>query len=154
MRMRMVMVGRTERGHVAEGVAHYLDRLRRTMPVEEVVLPEAGRGDAGHQARVEEERILGALRPGERVVLLDERGKAFTSRGFAERLGTWRDQGVREVAFVVGGAFGVTDAVRARADLVLSLSPMTFPHQLVRVLFAEQLFRAFSILARSPYHHD
>ena len=107
-----------------------------------------------HQARVEEERILGALRPGERVVLLDERGKAFTSRGFAERLGAWRDQGVREVAFIVGGAFGVTDAVRARADLVLSLSSMTFPHQLVRVLFAEQLFRAFSILARSPYHHD
>lgn len=147
------MVGRTERGHVGNGLAHYLERVRHAVPVEEVVLPEAGRGTADVQARLEEGRILAALRPGERVVVLDERGKALTSRGFAERLGAWRDQGVRDVAFVIGGAFGVTDAVRARADLLLSLSPMTFPHQLVRVLFAEQLYRAFSILKGTPYHH-
>lgn len=147
------MVGRTERGHVAEGVAHYLERVRRMATCEEVVLPEAGKGDADHQRRVEEPRILGALRPGERVVLLDERGEALTSVAFARKLGAWRDQGVREVAFVIGGAFGVTDAVRERADLVLALSAMTFPHQLVRVLFAEQLYRAFTILKGTPYHH-
>jgi 23S rRNA (pseudouridine1915-N3)-methyltransferase len=87
------------------------------------------------------------------VVVLDERGTTLTSTGLAERLGKWRDQGVRQVAFVVGGAYGLTDAVRQRADLVLSLSAMTFPHQLVRVLFAEQLYRAFSILRGTPYHH-
>lgn len=147
------MVGRSERGHVADGLAHYMDRLRRMMPLEELVLPEGGKGSPEHQRKVEEQRILDALRAGERLVLLDERGKSFTSEAFALKLGTWRDQGVRDVAFVIGGAFGVTDIVRQRADLILSLSEMTFPHQLVRVLFAEQLYRAFSILKGSPYHH-
>ncbi|MEO8590480.1 MAG: 23S rRNA (pseudouridine(1915)-N(3))-methyltransferase RlmH [Flavobacteriales bacterium] len=153
MRIRLILVGRTDRGHVAEGVAAYMDRLARTVPVEQVVLPEAGRGEPAYQQRIEGERILAALKPGERVVVLDERGRPMTSPQFAERLGSWRDQGVRQVAFVVGGAYGLTDEVRQRADLVLALSAMTFPHQLVRVLFAEQLYRAFSILQGSPYHH-
>lgn len=153
MKVRTIWVGRTERGFVHDGVDHYLDRVKRTSPVEEVVLPEAGRGDPAHQQRVEAERILAALRPGEKVVVLDERGKLLDSRGFARALGGWRDQGVRQVAFVVGGAYGLDEAVRQRADLILSLSPMTFPHQLVRVLFAEQLYRAAAILQGSPYHH-
>jgi 23S rRNA (pseudouridine1915-N3)-methyltransferase len=138
---------------VPEGLEHYLGRVRRVWSVEEVVLPEAGRGDPAHQQRVEGERILAALRPGERVVALDERGKLLDSRQFAAQLGTWRDQGSRQVAFVVGGAYGLDPSVRERADLVLSLSPMTFPHQLVRLLFAEQLYRATAILQGSPYHH-
>ena len=77
----------------------------------------------------------------------------MTSPQFAEQLGLWRDQGVRQVAFVIGGAYGMNDAVRKRADLVLTLSAMVFPHQLVRVLFAEQLYRATTILQGSPYHH-
>lgn len=147
------MVGRTERGFVAEGLAHYAARIGRMAIYQEVVLPEAGAGDADHQRRAEAPRILKALEGVERVVLLDERGEGLTSKALAGRLGAWRDQGRREVAFVIGGAFGVSDAVRERADLVLSLSPMTFPHQLVRVLFAEQLYRAFTILKGSPYHH-
>lgn len=154
MRIKLVLVGKTERGHVAEGMAAYLGRLVRTMPVEEVILPEAGRGEPVYQQRIESERILAALKPGERVVVLDERGRALTSPQFAERLGKWRDQGVRQVTFVIGGAYGLNEEVRQRADLVLSLSAMTFPHQLVRVLFAEQLYRAFSILQGSPYHHS
>lgn len=153
MKVRLLLVGRSEKGVVADGVDHYLGRLARTFPVEQVVVPEAGKGEAAYQQKVECERILAALKPGERVVVLDERGKALTSVQFAERLGTWRDQGVRQVAFVIGGAYGMTDAVRARADLVLALSAMTFPHQLVRVLFAEQLYRASAILQGSPYHH-
>ena len=154
MRIKLVLVGKTERGHVAEGVAAYLGRLMRTMTVEEVVLAEAGRGEPAYQQRAESERILAALKPGERVVVLDERGRTLTSPQFAQQLGKWRDQGVRQVTFVIGGAYGLTDEVRHRADLVLSLSAMTFPHQLVRVLFAEQLYRAFSILQGSPYHHS
>jgi 23S rRNA (pseudouridine1915-N3)-methyltransferase len=153
MKVRLLLVGRSERGLVAEGVEHYLGRLVRELPVEQVVLAVAGKGEPAYQQRVESERILAALKPGEKVVVLDERGKMLTSPQFAERLGTWRDQGVRQVAFVIGGAYGMTDAVRDRADLVLALSAMTFPHQLVRVLFAEQLYRAASILQGSPYHH-
>lgn len=153
MRVRLLLVGRSERGLVTDGVEHYLGRLQRTMPVEQVVLAEAGKGEPAYQQRVESERILAALKPGERLVVLDERGKALTSPQFAQQLGAWRDQGVRQVTFVIGGAYGMTNEVRARADLVLALSAMTFPHQLVRVLFAEQLYRAASILQGSPYHH-
>lgn len=153
MRGRLILVGRSERGFVTDGLEHYLKRLQRTLPLEQVVLPEAGRGDVAYQQGVESERILASLRPGERVVVLDERGRVMTSPAFAAHMGAWRDQGVRQVAFVIGGAYGMTDAVRERADLVLALSAMTFPHQLVRVLFAEQLYRAFGILQGTPYHH-
>ncbi len=121
--------------------------------VEEVVLPDAGRGEVAWQQRMESDRILAALKPGEKVVVLDERGRQLTSPAFAQCLGAWRDQGIRDIAFVIGGAYGMTDEVRERADLVLSLSPMVFPHQLVRVLFAEQLYRALSILKGTGYHH-
>lgn len=153
MNFRLLLVGRSERGLVTDGVDHYLRRLARTFPVEQVVLPEAGKGEPAYQQRVESERIMAALKPGERVVVLDERGTHLTSPQFAGRIGTWRDQGVRKVVFVIGGAYGMTDEVRQRADLVLALSAMTFPHQLVRVLFAEQLYRAAAILQGSPYHH-
>lgn len=101
----------------------------------------------------EERNLLKAIPSGARLVVLDEIGRTIDSRSFAKKLGDWRDQGAREACFVIGGAYGLTDAVRERADLLLSLSPMTFPHQLVRVLFAEQLYRAWSILNRTGYHH-
>jgi len=153
MKGRLLLVGRSERGFVADGVAHYVQRLERGLKVELVVLTEAGKGEAAYQRKVESERILAALKPGEKVVILDERGKTLNSPQFAAQLGSWRDQGVRDVVFVIGGAYGMDEEVRERADLVLSLSAMTFPHQLVRVLFAEQLYRAVSILQGSPYHH-
>ena len=86
-------------------------------------------------------------------MVLDERGKAIGSTDFGAKLRAWRDQGGRQVAFVVGGAYGLSDDVRKRADLLLSLSAMTFPHQLVRVILAEQIYRALMILNGKPYHH-
>ncbi len=153
MKLRLIVVGKTEKGFVSEGMQHYLDRIGRKAQLETLVLPEAGRGEPVYQQKVEADRILAALRPGEKLVLLDERGKEFSSRGFAGHLQAWRDQGVKGTTFVIGGAYGMTDELRARADLVLSLSRMTFPHQLVRVLFAEQLYRAYAIMEGSPYHH-
>lgn len=153
MKLKLILIGRSERGHVADGLSHYVDRIKRMEPIEVVVLPDAGRGEPAWQQRTESERILAALKPGEKVVVLDERGTLLTSPAFAQRLGTWRDQGVRDIVFVIGGAYGMTDAVRERADLVLSLSPMVFPHQLVRVLFAEQMYRGLNILKGTGYHH-
>lgn len=153
MRLKLLLIGRSERGHVADGLTHYVDRIKRMESMEVVVLPDAGRGEQAWQQRTESERILAALKPGEKVVVLDERGTLLTSPAFAQRLGTWRDQGARDIVFVIGGAYGMTDTVRERADLVLSLSPMVFPHQLVRVLFAEQLYRGLSILKGTGYHH-
>jgi 23S rRNA (pseudouridine1915-N3)-methyltransferase len=153
MRTRLIMVGKTERGPVADAMAHYLDRLRHWSTVEEVVVARSDRATAAEQRAEEERNLLKALPAGARVVVLDETGRSMDSRAFAKWLGDRRDQGTREVCFVVGGAYGLTDAVRQKADLVLSLSAMTFPHQLVRLLFAEQLYRAWSILHRTGYHH-
>lgn len=153
MRLRLVMVGRSERGHVADGLEYYLSRIRRMEQLDVKVVPDAGQGDPAWQRRTESERVLAALKPGDKVVVLDERGKQLTSPAFAGQIGAWRDQGVRDLVFVIGGAYGLNDAVRQRADLVLALSAMVFPHQLVRVLFAEQLYRALSILKGSGYHH-
>lgn len=96
--------------------------------------------------------LLAAVPPGARVVALDERGPPLTSPAFAARLGSWRDQAVPCAAFLIGGADGHDEAVRARADLVLGFGPMTWPHALARVLLAEQLWRAASILSGHPYH--
>lgn len=153
MQIRLIMVGRTERGFVADGLEHYTKRIGHSVQFSAVHLPEAGKGDATFKSRWESERILAELQPGEAVVALDERGKLLSSQAFAAQLGNWRDTGRHRMAFIVGGAYGLTDEVRARADLVLALSPMTFPHQLVRVLFAEQCYRALMILRGAPYHH-
>jgi len=153
MRTRLILVGKTERGFVADGTAHYLERVRHWTSVEETVVSKSDRTAAQEQRMEEERNILKAIPVGARLVVLDETGKTLDSRSFAKKLGDWRDQGARETCFVIGGAYGLTDAVRSKADLLLSLSPMTFPHQLVRVLFAEQLYRAYSILHRTGYHH-
>lgn len=153
MRYRLVMVGKHARGYVQDGVRDYLDRIGRMAPVDEVVVPEAGQGGPEHQRSTEGARLLAVLRPDERVVALDERGELLASTEFARKLTHMQDTGVRQVAFVVGGAYGLDQAVRQRADLVLSLSPMTFPHQLVRLLFTEQLYRALMIMRGSGYHH-
>ncbi len=88
------------------------------------------------------------------VVALDETGKSITSRIFAEHMQGWLNNGHNEVTFVIGGADGLDDATRARADMLLSLGPMTWPHMLARVLLCEQIWRAISILTRHPYHRD
>lgn len=102
----------------------------------------------------EGEVILKLLSPGDIMVLLDERGMEIGSRGFADFLNKMMLSGCRKLFFVIGGAYGFSDSVYKRADHKLSLSRMTFPHQLVRLVFAEQLYRAFSILNNEPYHHD
>lgn len=153
MRLRLLLVGRTDAGHVADGLDFYLERVRRSARIEVVIVRE-GRSAAPEARRAEEsDLILKALRPGERSILLDERGSHLTSPAFAQRLGTLRDQGIRDVVFVIGGAYGVDDRVREKAHLIIALSAMVFPHQLVRVLFAEQLYRAFTLLEGRPYHH-
>ena len=100
------------------------------------------------------ERLLGQVPVGAVVVALDETGKTLNSVAFAEKLKVWRDEGVRDVAFLIGGADGLDDAVRNRADLVMSFGAMTWPHLLVRGLLAEQIYRAQCILSGHPYHRE
>lgn len=154
MKLRLLTVSHRQPEWVAAGCAEYEKRLPRAWHFELVeVRPEPRRDDA-ESARVqavEAERLRAALPRGGRVVALDERGEAWTTARFAERLQGWL-QDARDVAFVVGGACGLDPAFRSAADHRLSLSALTLPHGLVRVLFVEQLYRASTLLQGHPYH--
>jgi 23S rRNA (pseudouridine1915-N3)-methyltransferase len=102
----------------------------------------------------EAEALTGLIPSGARRIMLDERGKLMSSRDFASTLARWRDDGVRDTVLIIGGADGLDADFRATADLTLSFGPMVWPHMLVRVMVAEQIYRAISILAGAPYHRD
>ena len=138
-RIRILAVGKVRKSWVQEGVSLYLKRLPG------LVVTELRDSTMAKEA----EAIAAALRPDERLVLLTEEGTTYTSVAFAQQL---RDSGSQRLAFVIGGAEGLDPALKARANWRLSLSPMTFPHELARLLLLEQLYRASSILQGGPYH--
>lgn len=162
MRILIAAVGRLKAGPEKELFETYRRRLGWPITVREV---EARNMAPGELKGREAELLLGALdgkdsgrRPGRPVsgrrvlVALDERGEAVSSAEFARRIGAWRDQGVEEIAFAIGGADGLDESLRARADWLLALGRLTWPHLLARALLAEQLYRAQQILAGHPYH--
>jgi 23S rRNA (pseudouridine1915-N3)-methyltransferase len=155
MKFRIVAVGRMKAGPERALYDHYAARVRPAIAMTEV---EEKRPLSSAELKAREaELLLAALdeAKGKRaVVALDERGKTFTSRDFAQRLRRFEDDGAGEIAFLIGGADGHGDAVLKRADLKLSLGAMTWPHMLVRGMLAEQLYRAQQILAGHPYHRD
>ena len=141
---------------VQEGFHEYVRRMPPEIRVElvEVKPEERGAGRAVEKARaLEGERLLDALPAGASLLALDERGKAFTTQGLAVMLADWMRDGSHP-AFAIGGADGHDEAVKARADKLLSLSSLTLPHAMVRVVLAEQIYRAWTILARHPYHRE
>lgn len=140
MKLHIVARGRIGRCPEAELVERYLKRIAWPTAVTE--LPDTGPG-----------RVAEPLTPF-RTVVLDERGSALSSRAFADRLGRWRDEGVRETRFLIGAADGHDDAAREGADLLLGFGPATWPHMMARAMLAEQLYRATAILANHPYHRE
>lgn len=155
MRVRILCVGRTDAGFIREGVAHYLKRLRPLLTVEWEEVRAAGHsGRSAEQALATEgAAILKRVKASERLILLDERGRAVTSTGLAEWVERLQRTNAASAVLLIGGAHGVSPEVRRRADEKLSLSPLTLPHQLVRIVLLEQLYRAATILAGQPYHH-
>jgi len=152
VRLRIVAIGRDRSGLYAPAVAEYAKRLGRYARFEIAELSEARRHAGTPRAREEEgATILAELDAGERVVALDERGKELTSVELARRVGTWLGA-ARDVALVIGGADGLSEAVLARADERLSLSRLTLAHRLARLVLVEQLYRAMTILRGEPYH--
>ena len=155
MRLRIVALGQRMPSWVTAAVAEYAKRLPRETPLDVVELKPAAR-DRGRpvpQLLAEEARAIAAACAGATVVALDERGAAWTTRELADRLARWRGEG-RDVAFVIGSADGLDASVKAGAAAVVALSAMTLPHGLVRVIVAEQLYRAASLLAGHPYHRE
>ena len=138
-RIRILAVGKVRKGWVLEGIATYLKRLPGLQVVE---LRDAGKAK-------EADAVLAAWQPGEQLVVMAEEGQTFDSPAFAERL---EGSGSERLVFVIGGAEGIDPALKARASWKLSLSPMTFPHELARLLLLEQLYRALTIQQGGPYH--
>jgi 23S rRNA (pseudouridine1915-N3)-methyltransferase len=154
MRLHLCAVGRLRTGPERDIVDDYLQRCDRTGrplglgPVTEHEVEDKRGGGMATEA----ELLARAVPAGSALVVLDERGKTLSSPEFATQLALWRDSGRQDAAFVIGGADGIDTALRSRADLAISFGRMVWPHMLVRVMLAEQLYRATTILAGGPYH--
>ena len=156
MDITLLTVGKTDVSWVKEGLDLYVSRLRHYVPFALTEIPQLKNVSSLSRDQIREkegELILKALRPADEVILLDERGKRFRSVDFARFVEGKTLQG-RNLVFVIGGAYGFSEAVYRRADGMISLSEMTFSHQMVRTIFAEQLYRAFTIIKGEPYHHE
>lgn len=156
MHIRLIAVGDRQPDWVDTAFNNYAGRLPRQWQFRADEIPadarkKAASADAAKAA--EGDKILSRIRGSELVILLDERGREFSSRELSGTLNGWLNAG-QDLAFVIGGADGVADDVKRRADLTWSLSKLTLPHGLARVLFIEQLYRAWSLLAGHPYHRD
>jgi 23S rRNA (pseudouridine1915-N3)-methyltransferase len=157
MKITLLLVGKTEEAYLREGVGIYLNRLRHYIRIDFVEVNELKntRGLSQEQQKDKEaELILKKLLPTDQVILLDEKGTTLTSQQFAEFLDKKALSSVNNLVFIVGGPYGFHDNVYRRANDKISLSRMTFSHQMVRLFFAEQLYRAFTILRGEPYHHS
>lgn len=157
MKSLLLAIGKTDDPYLARAVDDYLTRAARFTPLELRIIPDIrSRASLTHEQQREREgqELLRQLQPGDHVVLLDEGGKEYTSADFAQWLQQKMSTLPRRLVFIIGGPYGFSPAVYDAAHARLSLSRMTFSHQMVRTIFAEQLYRAFTILKGEPYHHE
>lgn len=156
MKVRLISIAQRVPVWVQEGFDAYRRRLPRECALELLEPPPVKRAkgvDSARAKEIEGEVLLRAVPKASRIIALDERGQGWNSRELSQRLDGWMQEG-RDAAWLIGGADGLSDACKAQAEQVWSLSPLTFPHALVRVLAAEQLYRAWSLLRGMPYHRD
>ncbi len=152
-----MVVGKTTMEFIKDGVAEYSGRINRFIPFEIKVIPDirtTRKLTENAQKEAEGIQILAQIQPTDHVVLLDEHGKEMTSREFSSFIEQKAQTVPKNMIFVVGGPYGFSQEVYARANSLLSLSKMTFPHELVRLFFTEQIYRAMTISRNMPYHHD
>jgi 23S rRNA (pseudouridine1915-N3)-methyltransferase len=157
MKITLLLNGRTEEHFLAEAFAFYAKRLKHYVNFETIEIPDpkSTKSLTTEQYKEKERELTEKnFSQGDHVVLLDERGKQLRSVEFADYLQWKMNSSVRNLVFIIGGPYGFSDKIIQRADEKLSLSRMTFSHQMVRVFFVEQLYRAFTILKNEPYHHE
>ena len=156
MKTELIVVGKTTNKHFIAAINDYLERIGHYMPFSVTVIPELRNAKSLRQQQQKDkegEAILRLLQPSDTVVLLDERGKEPRSIELADWLQR-QQQTARRLVFIIGGPYGFSQQVYSRADSILSLSRMTFSHQMVRLIFVEQLYRACTIIKGEPYHHE
>lgn len=157
MKITLLLSGKTEDDYIQKGFSVYEKRLAHYINVECMVLPALKNTKSlsvDQQKEKEGELILKSLNTSDRLILLDEKGKEYSSVQFSDFIQKQMSSGVKNVVFVVGGPYGFSDEVYQRANAKVSLSKMTFSHQMVRLFFIEQLYRAMTILKNEPYHHS
>jgi len=157
MKVEFWVIGKTSDAYLREGIAQYRKRLGHYLPFEMRVLPDvkkAGKLSAAQLQQKEGEQVLAGLQADDFLCLLDERGKSYSSVEFAQFVGQKLQLSHKRLIFLVGGAFGFSEALYQRANSKLSLSKMTFSHQMIRLFFLEQLYRAMTILRNEPYHNE
>ena len=157
MKIKLIVVGKTDEEYLKTGFREYENRIRKYVPFEYIELPalKLSQGmNAGEAKDQEALKIRSQLMPGDQLVLLDERGEEMRSVEFAAFLNKRFRSGGKNLVFVIGGPFGFDEKLKKESRFLISLSKMTFSHQMVRLFFAEQLYRALSILRNEPYHHE
>lgn len=156
MEILILGIGKTNTKFVVSGIDEYSGRLRRYITVRMEWLKDLRTGQitVDQQREFEGDQILSKIQTSDRVILLDERGEEFTSRGFSQWLQKQMNSGIKRLVFVIGGPYGFSQRVYDRANGKISLSRMTFNHEMIRLFFVEQIYRAMTILRGEPYHHD
>lgn len=157
MKITLLTVGKTDKDWVKQGMDIYVSRLKHYIPFSVVEIPELKNVSALTKEQIktrEGELILKNVKPSDDLVLLDERGREYTSVELAKLIQDKISYTGKDIVYVIGGAYGFSDAVYRRADSKVSLSRMTFSHQMIRAIFTEQIYRAFTIMKGEPYHHE
>ncbi len=157
MKITLLAIGKTDTSFLAEAIREYTNRLVHYIPFEMVIIPDIKNVrnlSETQQKEREGELLLKAVQPGDSIVLLDEKGKEFTSTQFAAYIEKKQHAVSKRLVFMIGGPYGFSEAVYHAASEKISLSKMTFSHQMVRLFFTEQLYRAMTILHNEPYHHE
>lgn len=157
MKITLLTVGKTDVDWVRKGLELYTSRLRHYIPFSITEIPELKNVSALSKEQIkskEGELIFKNIKPADDVILLDEHGKEYSSTGFAALIQKKMSLEGKDIVFIIGGAYGFSEDVYKRANSKISLSQMTFSHQMVRVIFTEQIYRAFTIMRGEPYHHE
>ena len=157
MKISLLTIGKTNASYLATGIKEYEKRLQRFINFELKSISDIKNARKLSPAEIknkEGQLLLKNIKSNDFVILLDERGKTFSSISFAEYLQKQMNQGVSNITFVVGGAYGFSEAIYKRANAKISLSKMTFSHQIIRLIFVEQIYRAYAIINHHPYHNE
>jgi 23S rRNA (pseudouridine1915-N3)-methyltransferase len=154
MKIKLLVIGKTTPEYLKDGIAEYEKRLVHYTGFSIEMLPDVKKAPIDKLKELEAEAFLKKITNRDFVVLLDENGKLFSSEKFAGQFEKWMNGQITQVVFIIGGAFGFGKALYDRANLQIALSEMTFSHQMVRLIFVEQLYRAFTIIKGEPYHHQ
>jgi 23S rRNA (pseudouridine1915-N3)-methyltransferase len=156
MKIKLLLLGKTDIDYIQLGITEYEKRIKHYLPYESIVLP-ALKNVAGYspsEIKIREaEQIMKSIAVSDFLVLLDEKGKELSSVEFSGFLSQRFSSGIKSLVFIVGGAYGVSETIKKKSNVILSLSQMTFSHQMVRLFFLEQLYRGLTILNNESYHH-